>query len=179
MFHSGTPRTGDSVSVPEAMAWVYFCATTYAPEDFVPAVRGAAWPPPAPRPSEEWREWRNGVWAGLVADQHGRQRSRGMDPDDFDSLAVWPELQQTCRVRWPGFVRWWRTAKPQLVETTTNPATAEAIRSARPPDRQPLRIHVVALAAAQDLAGSGSDHLVSAGLIADPQAFRRWLAAQD
>ena len=180
MHHSEHPGVAVSMAPAEPLSWVFFCADTYAAEQFSPAIPAIHRPASAARNSEDWREWREMVWAATVrGNQHFPQGVVGFDPPDFASLGSHPTLQGVCRSRWADFRTWWRAAKAHVVATTTSPKLAELVREARAGKEQPLTVHVVPLQEPQDLASWGTQHLVSVGLLEDREACARWLRHQD
>jgi hypothetical protein len=180
MFHSDRAPEDVAISPTQPLSWVFFCADTYAPHDFVPAVPDVHWPLRDTN-SDMWHSWREMVWADISDPADGKTGPRipGLDAEQFSSLAEFPALQDTCRQRWDAFVGWWRSAKEVVVAATHDPEVADILRDARGGKERGLTVHVVPLKAAQDIASNGSAHAVSLGLVQDHAALHRWLAHQD
>lgn len=176
MFYQGEPTNHISISIDQPLNWLYFLADTLGGDDFYPPIaRERA----AIRSSSDWRSWREQVWDHCVEDPGlppSPSTIPGMDPEEFASMREWSRLQAQCRSAWPEFLVWWRKAKPMLAAEINSPALQEIVSDRRRPP--PLRLHVVALRDAQDLASRGEHHLISVGLLKERVRFRDWLNYQ-
>src|SRR3954447_13202306 len=109
--------------------------------------------------TREWRDWWKGAWE--EAGRKGLDRLPPLAAPQTEALGrVVGELQSP-------FGTWWRTAKPEIAEAVSasaiGPVANRMLRTLG--DGDPLRLFVVGLVAAQDMARYRRSAILSVGLV--------------